>query len=88
MPSCVTRRAACYSRGMDPLQHPSVTRARRTLDAARAAVKEADIAYISAVIRVCGSRDAAAPLLDLSPRQLARRLSSAGIRARDLTADE
>lgn len=73
---------------MDPLKHPTVARALARANASKKAAAEDDTAFVIALVKACGSRDAAAAVLNISPRQLSRRLAKASVRARDLTGGE
>lgn len=68
---------------MDPLKHPAVISAMADLNAARAKADAAETAYILAVYRVAGNVADTAAALGVSARTVLRRLSAAGIRARD-----
>lgn len=73
---------------MDPLKHPAVVAAMVELNAARAKADAAETAYILAVYRVVGTVPETARVLGVSGRTLLRRLSAAGIRARDVTTNK
>ena len=69
---------------MDPLKHPTVVAAMVELNAARDRAEAAETAYIIAVYRVTGNLPDTARTLGVSARTVLRRLSAAGIRARDV----
>lgn len=64
---------------MDPLSSPPVTRARAALEAAEASRREAEKAYVSAVLDAFPSREAAFAALSLAPRSGYRYLRSLGL---------
>jgi len=70
---------------MDPMKDPDVIRAQAVWEASAKATREAEIAYVSTVLRVAGSREAAFSVLGWERRTGFRRLRELGLSdSRDL----